>query len=228
MRFGGGIARPAGLPQDRGARRKGGAMDRRAQIDALVAGLAPLAPAGYFLALRVRGSSPLLSFRTYPPAWTEHYMANGYLLRDPVTTWALTVGGTIRWSSPFLPDPFGVFRQAAAHGLRFGASVAHGPVRALSIGSFARGDREMTDAEIAEARRIVTALHDLTELPAALSDTDRALLAAQAAGEGVAAAAGRLGLAEATARQHLRQLCDRLFAATPDEAVQRARDHRLL
>lgn len=203
-------------------------MDRRDQIDALAAEAAAVAPAGYMLALRLRGSSPLILLKTYPQAWTDHYMANGYLLRDPLTTWALTVGGTVRWSSPFLPDPFGIFRQAAGFGLRFGASVAHGPIGALSIGSFARPDRDMTDAEIAEARRIVIALHELTALPSSLAPEDRAALGAIASGGGVAEVAARLGLPEPAARQRLRQLQAALLAATPQEAAQRARDYKLL
>jgi LuxR family transcriptional regulator len=194
-------------------------------IDAEVARLGGIAPAGHFLALRIRGASPLMSFTAYPQAWTDHYMANGYVLRDPVTTWAMTVGGTIRWSSRLLPDPFGVFRQAAAHGLRFGASVAHGPIGALTVLSMSRGDREFTDAEIAEARTIVLRLHALTELPKALDAGDRALLAAQAQGGDVAS---RLGVGEAELRARQRDLCDRLFAATPDDALRRARDYRLM
>lgn len=194
-------------------------------IDAEVSKLGGIAPAGHFLALRIRGSSPLMSFTAYPQAWTDHYMANGYVLRDPITTWAMTVGGTIRWSSRLLPDPFGVFRQAAAHGLRFGASVAHGPIGALTVLSMSRGDREFTDAEIAEARAIVLQLHALTELPKALTDEEKALLGAVAAGRPVA---GTLGLPEQAARARSRVLCDRLFAATPEEALRRARDHRLI
>lgn len=203
-------------------------MDRRERIDALVAEFAPIATAGFFLALRLRGSAPLLSFRTYPQAWTDHYMASGYLLRDPITTWALTVGGTVRWSSPFLPDPFGIFRQAAAHGLRFGASVAHGPIGALSIGSFARPDRDMSDGEIAELKRIVMALHEITALPAALEAEDRQALAEIAAGGGASGVARRLGVSEQAARARLRQIEVLLLAATPEEAAQRARDYKLL
>jgi LuxR family transcriptional regulator len=184
------------------------------RIDAALVHLRDLAPAGYFLALRIRGSAPLMSFATYPQEWTDHYMANGYVLRDPITTWAMTVGGAIRWSSRLLPDPFGVFRQAAGFGLRFGASVAHGPLGALSILSMSRGDREFTDAEIAAAKTIVLQLHALTELPRALEPEDRALLAQVDAGK-------------APDSPQMRALCERLFAATPEQALRRARDHKL-
>jgi LuxR family transcriptional regulator len=203
-------------------------MDRFETIDAEVAKLAPIAPAGYFLALRLRGASPLMVFKTYPQAWIDTYMENSYMLRDPVTTWALTIGGTIRWSSPFLPDPFGIFRQAAEHGLKFGASIAHGPIGSLTLCSMARPDRELTDAEIAEARRIIVRLHDLTELPKSLTEAQKALLAVLSDGGGAAQAAAKLGLSEAAARAGIREVCAALFAPTPDEAVRRARDLKLL
>lgn len=197
------------------------------RIDQAVARIAAIAPTGFFLALRIRGTAPLISFRTYPPEWTETYMANGYLLRDPITTWAMTVGGSIRWSSPFLPDPFGVFRHAATFGLRYGASVAHGPVRALSVCSFASAEREFTDDEIAAVRATVIALHDMTALPDRLEEGQRALLDALEADERPEAVARRLGIAPAEARARIVSLCETLVAATPAEALQRARDFRL-
>lgn len=203
-------------------------MEPFAFIDADLARIAGIAPAGYFLALRIRGSSPLMAFKTYPQAWVDRYMENGYLLRDPITTWSMTIGGTIRWSSPFLPDPFRVLRQAADHGLTYGASVAHGPLGALSICSAGRADRELTDAEIALLRQIVVGLHDRTALPTALTAEEKAILQAMAQGTGPEDAAAQLGLTKAASRARFKQVCTALFAQSPTEAVQRARDYRLL
>ena len=203
-------------------------MDPFAHIDTELAKIAPIATAGYFLALRVRGSSPLMAFNTYPKPWVDHYMANGYVLRDPITTWSMTIGGTVRWSSPFLPDPFRVLKQAAEHGLTYGASIAHGPLGSLTICSAARPDREFTDAEIAAMRSIVVGLHDRTALPKTLTDDQRAILAAMANETPPEAVAKTLGVTEIIARARYRQLCADLFAHSPAEAVQRARTYKLL
>lgn len=203
-------------------------MNRTEQIDQDVARLEALAPAGYFLALRVRGASPLMVFKTFPQVWLDTYMENGYMMRDPITTWALTLGGTIRWSSPFLPDPFGVLRHAGEHGLKFGASIAHGPRTALSLCSICRQDREPSQDEIAEARDIVLRLHALTEPPASLSDTQKAALKAMGAGGGAPAVARALGVSEAAARAQMRDLTEMLFATSADEAARRARDWKLI
>ena len=197
-------------------------------IDGEVAKLDALAPAGYFFALRVRGASPFMVFKTFPQAWLDLYMENGYMMRDPVTTWALTVGGTIRWSSPFLPDPFGVLRQAADYGLKYGASVAIGPRSALSICSICRQDREPTKEEIAEAKEIVQKLHDLTEPPKSLSAEEKALLLAADKGASAARVAEKAGLSEAAARAKLKELCDVFVVSAPEDALRRARDAKLL
>ncbi|WP_461308526.1 autoinducer binding domain-containing protein, partial [Albidovulum sp.] len=202
--------------------------NRLARIDREVARLGAIAPGGYLLALRIRGTSPLQAWHTYPQAWIDEYTQNGYMLRDPLMTWALAVGGTIRWSSPLLPDPFGIFRKAAAHGLRFGASIAHGPLRALTICSMGRGDREFTDAEIAAAREIVLAVHEASALPERLEEAEARLLAALAAGEGEAAIAARLGLPRREVAARIDALCGTLVARSPREAVQRGRDHGFL
>ncbi len=198
------------------------------QIDSELAELGQIATAGFFLGLRIRGSSPLLAYRTYPQAWTDTYMASGYMVRDPITPWAMTVGGTIRWSSAFLPDPFGVFRHAAQYGLNYGASVAHGPIGSLTICSMARSDRELTDEEIARAKKIVLHLHDLTEPPKSLSTEQKDLLGMLAEGSGPAEVAAALGVPEPDARNRIKQICDALFAPTPADAVRLAREYRLI
>lgn len=203
-------------------------MERLEQIEAEAGRIGAIAPAGFFLALRNRGTSPLLTFRTYPQAWVDLYTERGYVLRDPITTWALTVGGTIRWSSPLLPDPFGIFRAAARHGLRHGASIAHGPLKSLTICSIAHGEREFTDAEIDAVRTIVVGLHDRTRLPEGIEARQKALLRAVGEGRALAAAGADAGLDEAGARAALAQLCGLLLAKTPAEAVQRARDYKLI
>lgn len=203
-------------------------MEPFAQIDNELARVSQVATAGYFLALRNRGTSPLMAFQTYPQAWIDEYTDNAYVLRDPITTWALTVGGTIRWSSPFLPDPFRIFRKAAAHGLKYGASIALGPVGALTICSVARGDRELTDDEIALLHGIVSGLHAMVDLPRELTAAQREILATMADRLSVAKAAQRLGVSDAVVRARTRQVCAALFAQTPEVAVQRAKDYKLL
>lgn len=59
-----------------------------------------LAPAGYFIGLHIRFTSPMLIYQTYDQDWVNHYTVNAYVLRDPATTWEWPIpgrsGGAIR------------------------------------------------------------------------------------------------------------------------------------
>lgn len=203
-------------------------MDIFDAVETEAARIGQIAPAGYFLALRIRGTSPLMALKTYPQAWIDRYMENGYMLRDPITTWAMTIGGAIRWSSPLLIDPFRILRQATEYGLTYGASVAHGPISALSICSFGRSDRELTDGEIAEVRQIVIDLHERTALPKALRDDQKEILSAMSQGMTADDLAARSGLPPDVVRGRFAEVYDTLRAKTVDEALRRAREYKLL
>ena len=110
-------------------------MSSQAAIDQQLKLLARIAPAGYFVGLHIRFTSPLMTFQTYDQAWMDHYTDNGYVLRDPMTAWGFSKTGWIRWSDPALIDPFGVFAEAATFGLRHGATVSYGPISSRTIGS---------------------------------------------------------------------------------------------
>lgn len=204
------------------------ALSRFDFIDHELPRLGAIATAGYFLGLRIRGASPLMAFHTYPQAWIDEYTGNGYMLRDPVTTWAMTVGGTVRWNSPLLPDPFGIFRRAKTHGLNHGASIAHGAIGSLTICSAARSDRAFTNDEIAAMRQIVLGLHERVALPPSLSPDQKTLLSALAQGRAPAQLSSGLGVSKAAAERAVKSLCEELSSRTPDEAIRRARDYKLI
>ena len=124
--------------------------------------LSLLAPQGYFLGLHIRFTSPLMTFQTYDQAWIDHYTENGFVLRDPMIAWGFSTTGSIRWSDEGLLDPFHLFDEAAKFGLCYGVTVACGPIKSRTIGSFARKDREVRDDEIAalSGDRAPIARHD--------------------------------------------------------------------
>lgn len=198
--------------------------NRLALIDREVATIGDIAPGGYLLALRIGGTSPLQAYHTYPQAWIDEYTQNGYMLRDPLMTWALTIGGTVRWSSALLLDPFRIFRKAAKHGLHFGASVAHGPISSLTICSMARADREFSDEEIAAAQAIVVSVHDAAEPPQSLTEDEKRILDAMAAGLDNTAVAKSAGVSVA----QIDALYARLFARTQQEVLRHAKRFKLI
>ncbi len=191
--------------------------------------LSLLAPGGYFVGLHIRFTAPLMTFQTYDQRWIDHYTENGYALRDPMIAWGFSTTGWIRWSDPRVPpDPFGIFREAARFGLNHGFTVACGPIKSRTIGSFARADREFADNEILLAESIVLRLHDLTDPPEELTRAQVEALRCIAGGDRHAAAAAKLGISESALKARITSARIRLMARTTAEAIQRAKDYRLI
>lgn len=203
-------------------------MSSRADINARLKKLDRIARTGYFVGLHIRFAAPLMQFQTYPESWSEFYSQNGYALRDPTIAWGFSTTGACRWSALPIPDPFNILDAAARHGLIFGLTVSHGPISSRTIASFAREDREFTDDEIAEIETLVRALHDITEPPESLTKAQKEALLCIAAGDRHAAAAAKLGITESAFKARLISVRERLKARTTAEALQRAKEYRLL
>lgn len=190
--------------------------------------LSLLAPAGYFVGLHIRFTAPLFTFQTYDQAWLDHYTEQGFVLRDPMVAWGFSTEGHIRWSDPSLPDPFKLFAEAARFGLKYGVTLSRGPIKSRTIASFARSDREFTDDEIAECIRIIHRMHDMTEPPEELTKAQIDALRCIAGGDRHAAAADKLGISESALKARITSARIRLMARTTAEAIQRAKDYRLI
>lgn len=187
-----------------------------------------LSPSGYFLGLHIRFTSPLITLRTYPQEWQDHYTANVYVVRDPLIAWAFSKTGANRWSEIGIPDPFNIMGQASEYGMKYGIAVSCGPLGSRSIGAASRSDREYTDEEIAEVQRLVEFLHVKTEPPDSLTKAQQEALGLIAAGHRHAEAAATLGISESALKVRLTSARNRLLARTTAEAIQRAKEYRLL
>lgn len=203
-------------------------MSVRLGLDLELHKLAMLAPAGYFVALHIRFTSPLFTFQTYNQAWLDHYTEMGFVLRDPTVAWGFSRTGAIRWSNDQLPDPFGLFTEARKFGLDHGVTISCGPIKSRTIASFARADREFTDDEIASLEAIVLRVHDMTEPPEELTKAQIEALRCIAGGDRHAAAAEKLGISESALKARITSARIRLMARTTAEAIQRAKDYRLI
>ncbi len=203
-------------------------MSIRSRIDVELQNLARISTAGYFIGLHIRFTSPLFTFQTYDQRWIDHYTENGYVLRDPMTAWGFSRTGWIRWSDPALMDPFGLFMEAAGYGLNFGITIACGPIKSRTIASFARSDREFGEEEIVKIERTVLRLHDLSEPPEALTEAQIEALRCIAGGDRFAQAAEKLGISESALKARITTARNRLMARTTAEAIQRAKDNRLI
>ncbi len=197
-------------------------------LDPILKTLERLAPAGYFIGLHIRYASPLMQFSNYNQDWLDHYTEKAYALRDPTIAWGFSTEGAARWDEINIPDPFGLFEEAKRFGLTYGLTVSCGPVRSRTISSFARADRDFADEEIEEITGLVRRLHDVTEPPESLTTAQIEALRLIAAGDRHAAAAAKLNISESALKARLVSARQKLLARTTAEAIQRAKDYRLM
>jgi len=183
---------------------------------------------GYTVGLHIRFASPLIMRSTYPAAWQQEYQDNAYALRDPLVFWGIGISGQTRWSEIRLPDPFSIMQKAKRHDLLFGAVVSCGPITSRSIIGGARSDREFTDAEIDAIAVVARALHDAAAPPTELTKAQIEALRLIADGDRHTAAAAKLGISESALKARLSSARVRLGARTTAEALQKAREFRLL
>lgn len=203
-------------------------MSLQSGIDLQTKKLAELSPGGFFFALHIRFALPLLHHQTYPQGWTDLYTEEAYALRDPIIAWGFSQVGTKRWSEIDIPDPFDILGQARQFDMNFGFAVSCGPMQSRTIASAARPDREYDDDEIAQFAKLINQLHDITQPPESLTDAQIEALKCIAEGDRHAAAAARLNISESALKARLSSARNSLLARTTAEAIQRARDYRLL
>ena len=203
-------------------------MSHARDLNILLEELRLASPCGYAVGLHIRFAAPLITAHTYPEEWLRIYTSRAYALRDPLIFWGLSCEGTTRWSEIELPDPFDIFGQAKAFGLTFGCAVACGPITSRSIVGASRADREFEDAEIARIQAIVWRMHEIAEPPEELTKAQVEALRCIADGDRHIAAAARLGISESALKARLTAAREKLSARTTSEAIQRAKDFRLI
>jgi LuxR family transcriptional regulator len=183
---------------------------------------AALAPAGYYIALRLGFAFPMEERNQLPSEWVARYTTGGLMLVDPVLKWVFRNHGVVRWSEIDLPDPAGVLSLAANHGLQFGATVScadYGPSAQRTYGSFARRDREFTDTELTMLSVEVERLHENSAPPTNLTQAELEALRMVRDGLLMKEIAGLLGVSEGAVQQRLKNAKLKLNASTSSQAV---------
>jgi LuxR family transcriptional regulator, quorum-sensing system regulator SdiA len=199
------------------------------ELNDLLGELQANSPGGYAVGLHIRFAAPLITAHTYPEEWLRIYTSRAYALRDPLIFWGLSCEGTTRWSEIELPDPFDIFGQA--RGVRAELRMRRS-LRAADLAHDRRGgprrSRVLEDAEIARIQAIVWKMHEIAEPPEELTKAQVEALKCIADGDRHIAAAARLGISESALKARLTAAREKLSARTTSEAIQRAKDFRLI
>lgn len=190
-----------------------------------------LAPAGYYIALRVGFAFPLAEHNALPKRWIERYTQQGFMPYDPVMRWLYENSGAVRWSEIALQDPRGVLTQARRYGLVYGVAISCAPMGAegqRSFGSFARADREFDAREIDTLEAKLRRLHEATAPPTNLTRAELEALAMVRDGLLLKQIAARLAVSEGAIKQRLKSAKNKLGARTSSQAVSAAVGYGLI
>ena len=193
--------------------------------------LSEIAPAGYYLALRVGFAFPPEEINALPADWVSHYTAECYMMADPVIRWVYSKTGTIRWSEIDFDDVRGVLAKAESFGLRFGVAVSvfdNNPEGQRSFGTFARSDREFTQCEIDLLRGHIQRLHTEKAPPSNLTLAELEALRMVRDGLRVKQIAFELGVSEGAVKQRLKNAKLKLGAQTGAQAAAMSSEFGLL
>lgn len=193
--------------------------------------IALIAPAGYYIALRIGFAFPMEEVNAFPQAWVSHYTAQRYMLFDPIVRWAYANTGVIHWSELAKQDPKNIIQQAANFGLRFGITIAvidqnEGFER--SFASFARSDREFSDLEVKVLQAYVARRHKEMAKPTNLTAAELEALAMVKDGKRLKEIAFKLNISEGAVKQRLRSGKDKLGAKTSTQAAALANQFGLI
>lgn len=190
-----------------------------------------LAPAGFYIALRVGFTFPSEEMNHLPDDWVDFYTRNGLVLHDPVMKWIYSNTGVVRWSELTLPDPAEVKTSAQRYGLTFGAAtsaLSPSDQGRRSYGIFFRADREFEPLELASLQTIVLQLHSVQGQDLSLTAAEIEALKLQSSGMRLKQIAAALGISESAVKARLKNAKRKLGAKTPSQAASIAAARRLL
>ena len=188
-----------------------------------------LAPAGFYIALRVGLSFAEVEMNHLPMLWVDFYATHGLMIHDPAMAWAYGNTGSSRLAELALPDPQHVLAQAAVFGLVHGAvvSVLQAQDRGRrSYGLFFREDRAFTALELRDLERKLQALHEGGE--PSLTAAEISALKLQSQGMRLRQIGVELGITESAVKARLNNVKRKLGARTQSQAASIAAARRIL
>jgi LuxR family transcriptional regulator len=186
---------------------------------------APLAPGGFYVAIRVGFAFPMVEHNQLPAAWVREYTASGLIVHDPVMAWVYKKSGAARWSELGEKDTQGVFEIAKAYGLNFGAAASctdEDDPGQRSFGIFCRSDRDYTAAELVWLDRSLVALHEAHAQPKNLTSAELETLGLVKNGLLMKEIACILCVSESAIKQRLKNARLKLKAKTGSQAAAKA------
>ncbi len=193
-------------------------MSRRMTLD----DVSTMAPAGYYVALRIGFAFPMAEINALPSGWIDHYTRHRLMLFDPVVRWSYANTGSRAWADLRDLDTHGVLSMAATFGLRYGVAVSvfdDNSDGQRTYGSFARSDRPFDDMEVRLLLAYLTRRHAEMAPPRNLTRAELEALVMVRDGKRLKQIAFDLGVTEGAVKQRLKNAKLKLQAQTSTQAA---------
>ncbi|WP_176535973.1 LuxR family transcriptional regulator [Thioclava sp. ES.031] len=188
-----------------------------------------IAPAGFYLALRVGYAFPEAELNRLNDDWVDMYTQQGLVVQDPSMHWIYHNVGYVRWSD-LKDDPRGVVEMARQMGLLFGATISYNTSSDAGRRSHAvlfRSDRDFTDAELHEAFQMLKTLH-VDASQRSLTDAELEAIRYRADGLLIKQIAAKLAISESGVKARLSSASRKLGARNAIEMLAIATSRRLI
>ncbi|MEZ5686245.1 MAG: autoinducer binding domain-containing protein [Paracoccaceae bacterium] len=192
---------------------------------------AGLAPAGFYVALRVGYAFPEEDLNEMPQCWIDTYTEQGLVVLDPVMRWVYAHVGATRWSGITEADPAGVIPLAHNLGLKYAATASFTRSVDAGLRSYAtlfRTDRDFTDDELEALCGMLRHLHCAKDEEPKLTAAEIEAIRLQAGGLRIKQIAGELGISDSAVKARLSGAKRKLGARTPSELLRIATQKRLI
>jgi LuxR family transcriptional regulator len=187
--------------------------------------LESLAPAGFYIAVRVGFAFPMVEHNRLPAGWVREYTVSGLIVHDPAMSWAYKNCGVARWSELGESDSQGVLELAKAYGLNYGAvasCVDPEDASQRTFGFFVRSDRDYLDPELTRLLTLLNQAHSEHAQPKNLTPAELETLGLVKNGLLMKQIACVLGVSESAIKQRLKNARLKLKAKTGSQAAARA------
>ncbi|HRO10824.1 LuxR C-terminal-related transcriptional regulator [Amaricoccus sp.] len=181
-----------------------------------------LAPAGFYVAIRVGFAFPMVEHNHLPAGWIREYGASGFIVHDPAMAWVYRNSGVTRCSTLGIEDAQGVLELAKNYGLNFGAVSSYldscsGGQR--TFGFFFRSDREYEEGELEILHASLINAHQAYARPTKLTAAELETLSLVKNGLLMKEIASLLGISESAIKQRLKNARLKLNAKTGPQAA---------
>ena len=191
-----------------------------------------IAPAGFYVAVRLGFMSPEEEINTFRPDWIDFYTSRGLALHDPLMRWIYSNCGAARWSALNTEDALGIMAFYSGSGMHYGAVVCVSSDEARprrTFGYFSRSDRELSQSELEELEARLRSLHfHPVQQEERLTKAQSEALRLLSQGMRLREIAHALDISESAVKARLKSAMARMHARTPAQAATIASKRGLL